>query len=300
MRFFLLFFVFLFRSLFAYDGPLLTPEELKARGPISHDSFVLNGIPKCGTHLIIDCLHYALNKEVDAGYDGYFIQEETFTGKIAKGYLAYLITFKDKPFIHKTHVPYFRKMEKTLVQAGMKWLFFIRDPRDALASLLVYMEKIKADGDFRDFMEIDSKIYDDLSMDEKLEALMTGSCCTSYMKKFLKGFHGWTQIKKGLVLRFEDLIGPRGGGSLEKQLKVLKKISSYLNFQLSYEEMLAVAEYTNNTRLGARITEVFGLTFVGGQIGNWPLFFNEENKALFKKLYGKELIKLGYETSDNW
>ncbi len=43
-----------------------------------------------------------------------------------------------------------------------------------------------------------------------------------------------------------------------------------------------------------------GFTFRKGMIGSWQANFSEENKELYKLLYGQELIDLGYESDLNW
>ncbi len=274
---------------------ILSKKELRSRGIIQHDDFVLNAIPKCGTHLIMTCIYFMINKQVDEGFD--YVQEAQYTKERAACYLAFLNSLKNLPYIHKTHVPYFPAMEETLEQAKMKALFFIRDPRDAIVSLVFYMEKMS--GNQRDFMFINSSLYDGLSLNKKINAVMTGSCCTNYLDLYYKSLIGWTRSSCSLTTKFEDLIGPRGGGTLEKQLQVIEQISNYLNIKLSDEEKMAIAEYTNSFAI-PKIQNSLNSKYVQGQIGNWTAFFNESNKNLFKKLFGKELIELGYEKDNEW
>jgi len=293
-----LLFVFTTTSCFATNDEhtgILSIEQLQSRGQIYHDNFVVNAIPKCGTHLIMRCIYLMINKRVEETSD--YVQEKDFTPKKAQKYLYFLRSKKGLPGIHKTHVPYFPQMAYTILKAGMKSIFFIRDPRDALVSLVFYMD-IKS-GNHRDFMHIDSAVYDTLSFDEKIKALMTGSCCTNYIETFLKPFIKWTTYKYNLSAKFEDLIGPSGGGTREKQLQVIEQIASYLNITLSTEEKLAIAEHTNTYKT-PKIQESMGKSYVQGQIGNWKSFLNAENKQLFKDLFGKQLIKLGYEKDNNW
>ena len=298
LRLFLVLF-FIFNTIFFHGNAeneiIFSIEELQGRGVIKHDDFVLNAIPKCGTHLIMNCIYYMINKRVDEGYD--YINEVDYTPDRAWHYVRFLVSLKGKSFIHKTHVPYFPEMEKALLQARMKSLFFVRDPRDAIVSLVFYMEKMS--GDRRDFMEINSSVYDILSLDEKIEALMTGSSCTNYLDKYWKSLIGWSDSSCCQVARFEDIIGPCGGGTLEKQLEAINQICSYLNISLSYGEKMGIAFYTNSYATPS-IQNALGLKYTQGQIGNWMLFFSESNKDLFKKLFGKELIKLGYEQDNNW
>ncbi len=276
-------------------GVPLSEEEFQARGPVQHDDFVVNAIPKCGTHLIMNCLHWMLNKSVDEGYD--YVTEEQYTPDVARKYSAFIQSLKGKPFIHKTHVPFYQNMENTFLEAGMKWIFCIRDPRDAVVSLVFYLEN--RFGDQRDFMSIDSAIYDPLTIDQKIEAVLTGSCCTNYMATYLKPFVGWTKSSQGLTIRFEDLIGPQGGGQRDSQIQAIKQIASYLHVTLSEQEIRRIAVHTNSFSTPI-VQNALGTSYTLGQTGNWRLFFNDANKNLFKELFGTELIQLGYEPNGHW
>lgn len=274
---------------------ILSEEQLRSRGHLRHDDFVVNSIPKCGTHLIMRCIYLMINKSVDESYDN--IRKESFTTLQERKYLAFLQGLKLGASIHKTHDPYFPALENTFLQAGMKWVFMIRDPRDALVSLVFYMDTMS--GNKRDFMLINAQIYNKLSFDKKIESLMTGSCCTNYLKKFYGDYIGWTRSPYGLTIKFEDLIGPRGKGTLEKQMHTVNQIAYYLNINMSEAEVRAVAEYSNIYQ-SPNVQYAMGRSYLQGQIGNWREHFNESNKALFKKLFGKELIELGYESNNNW
>lgn len=275
------------------ENSLLTRNQLFARGVVKHDFFVLNTVPKCGTHFIMTCIFYMLNKSVDAGYD--YVTESQYTNEQAKNYLNFLNSLKTQTFIHKTHVPYLPKIEKTFLEADCKWLLFIRDPRDSLISLVFYLDTFQ--GDQRDFMWINSNVYDKLSFDDKITALMTGSCCTNYLDVFYRKITNWHTSKYGLMIKFEDLIGPNGGGTKAAQLESIQKISDYLNVNLSQQEVEAIGEYCFIQQPDQLTSQ---RTYKRSQIGSWKKFFNSKNKTLFKELFGVEIIELGYEQDNNW
>ena len=41
-------------------------------------------------------------------------------------------------------------------------------------------------------------------------------------------------------------------------------------------------------------------TFRSGKVGEWQAHFTNEHKALFKKVTGDLLIRLGYEKDNDW
>lgn len=267
---------------------IISKEDLLNRGLVPHDHFVLNSIPKCGTHFIMNCIYYMINKHIDEGFD--YDSRENFLPHV-KVYADKLKTLEGMHYIHKTHVPYFQELEAALLSVNCKWIFFIRDPRDALVSLVFYLENFR--GNVRDFMFIDSQIYDHLSFDEKLDAVMTGSCCTNYLEVFYKPLMKWVQSSYGLTIKFEDLVGPDGGGTKEKQEDAIKKMAHYLNVKLSEEEIQAIATYIF---VKQEPQKALGLVYQRSQIGSWKMFFNESNKQLFEKIFSEEeLAEIGYE-----
>ena len=60
-------------------------------------------------------------------------------------------------------------------------------------------------------------------------------------------------------IRFEDLVGPQGGGTIEQQHKAIEKISEYLNIPVSNRI---------NSRLG-EINDPFAQSFRIDQIDTW-------------------------------
>jgi len=269
----------------------ITERELLSR-TVYHDDFVMNAIPKCGTHLLMSCLRYMINKPVDEGYDG--IKQMKFYSRQAD-YLTFLQSLKGQPYIHKTHVPYFPEMEKMLLDTNIKQVFIIRDPRDAIVSLIFYLEGFTSTT--RDFMKLNSEYYNKLSINEKINAVMTGECCTNYVKSFLKPLSGWTRSSYSHTVKYEDIVGPKGGGSKINQLQAIRQIADYLHVTLSDEEIEAIAEYSVKT---GSTQKALGYEYPKSQIGSWKMFFDDSNKFHFKMMFGHELIQLGYEKDHNW
>jgi hypothetical protein len=93
------------------------------------------------------------------------------------------------------------------------------------------------------------------------------------------------------MVRFEDLVGPMGGGSLESQLKTLKLIAEHVGMIIEDEKLLKIAK---------RIYYKKSRTYRRGEIGGWKETFDDEIKTLFKKEHGELLVNLGYEIDFNW
>ena len=164
-------------------------------------------------------------------------------------------------------------------------ILLIRDPRDVM---LGFMHHLFHGLTWSASPTFDLERFQSLSFDERLQETLlfpyrNPSSC------FLLATT-WMHDPSVLVIRFEDLIGEKGGGSYDKQLHTLQTLANFLQIEISPEELATIAD------------QLFGgtWTFRKGQIGSWKEAFSEENKSLFKKLLGQTLIDWGYEHDDNW
>ncbi len=104
-------------------------------------------------------------------------------------------------------------------------------------------------------------------------------------------FMPWLNQEINFTVRFEDLIGPKGGGDSHTQISTLTGVADHLGLKLSSKKILQVADRLYNPK---------SLTFRKGRIGGWKAMFNDEHKKVFKKLAGELLIELGYEKDMDW
>ncbi|MBM3198328.1 MAG: hypothetical protein FJZ58_03630 [Chlamydiae bacterium] len=169
-------------------------------------------------------------------------------------------------------------------------VIMLRDPRDVLVSMAAWIQ-VMADTDA-------ARLFADLPLEEQISQLIIGpdlSMNGSYpfvFDTYKACLHAllWMQDPSVFVCRFEDLVGPEGGGSLETQRATVSKLAKHLCLHLTQEKIYQVAD------------ALFGdtATFRSGQIGSWKEVFTDQHKTLFKEKMGKELILLGYEQDDSW
>ncbi len=93
-----------------------------------------------------------------------------------------------------------------------------------------------------------------------------------------------------LVVKFEDLVGPKGGGSLDAQKLEIRKIADYLGIKITEKEIDDIAD------------KLFGrtITFKKGQIGQWKEEFTALQISQVKEKLDSLLIELGYESDFDW
>ncbi len=107
---------------------------------------------------------------------------------------------------------------------------------------------------------------------------------------FYNRFLPWRMCGNVCVVRFEDLVGPNGGGSAQAQRDSIRKIAQHIGIDLSEDDISDI------------MAKIFGkgLTFRRGKIGAWRSHFSENHKKLFKQVAGDLLFELDYEKNPDW
>ncbi len=100
----------------------------------------------------------------------------------------------------------------------------------------------------------------------------------------------WIAYDNVCTIRFEALVGKRGGGSDGHQMMEINRILNHLDITKNHAFLKPIGHY------------LFGhsMTFRKGHIGSWKTHFTEHHKTLFKNIGGQLLIDLGYENDLNW
>ncbi|MFC1841594.1 sulfotransferase domain-containing protein [Candidatus Dependentiae bacterium] len=244
--------------------------------PITHTKNVVQiSIPKCGTHLLRKCICSLMNSSPkEGGGMNYHGTLESFNHFCQNGK-------------HSSHHLFFnKKFEPCLHNDKTAFFFIYRDPRDQIVSFAYFMLKIP-----NSWIRAKEIPFEELIM----ELITSGKIyensppCKNINDLYQK-YIPWLYAPHVCALRFEDLIGPKGGGNLEAQLNSIAKIAEHLGIFLTENQMLEKA----NALFGGT------WTFRKGQIGAWKTHFNGDHKAAFKEVAGQLLIDLGYEESFDW
>ncbi len=176
------------------------------------------------------------------------------------------------PVIH-LFSPYFTYCYLLTHHLDAKVILIFRDIRDAFVSYAYWAYKSL-----------------DLPIEEKLSLVFADEAYCE-MSEHLSLFLDHPRF---FVVRFEDLVGPQGGGDYKKQIQTLGQLAEYLNITLTEEEIASCAEKLFGNQ------EIVSGTFREGRIGSWKKVFREEHKLLFKERFGRELIRLGYVKDNDW
>ena len=266
----------------------------------------VNSLPKSGTHLVASILTLfpglalqrpALTRKLRWHPLNYLRPWDQRTGlvgigqprEVRLGTLYYLFNQLSRGHYLLGHIPYQECVADMLRSMGIRTIFVIRDPRDVVVSQVHYALKHKSHYLHRDFKRLGAD-------KERFIAAILGITRRNGDHKShgigtkLEITLGWMEAESVLTLRFEELIGERGGGSLDDQRKAIMQIGSHIGIEVSAGGALSIGEAAFGR----------GYTYRRGRIGSWRDVFDEEVKDVFKRTAGDDLLKTGYEADDGW
>jgi len=128
------------------------------------------------------------------------------------------------------HVAWTPALASVLADLNYHHLFIIRDPRAVVASLISFILDTRG-MPRRHFLEADFEL---MSATQRLTFILEGGYAPQAgveVRGFIdvyRSMFAWHKEPNCLFVRFEDLVGPQGGGTLERQKEVVKRIASHL------------------------------------------------------------------------
>jgi hypothetical protein len=164
--------------------------------------------------------------------------------------------------------------------------FIFRDPRDVVVSHVFYVTDMEV-------RHIHHEYYASLpDFDSRLKVSILGRPDVDIEFPDIAGrfapYLGWLDRPEVLAIHFEDLIHNRPG--------TLNRIMGHLLVRVPLpaprEQVLEALESSINPGKSP--------TFRSGKTGEWKKYFTPEHKKIFKDAAGELLIKLGYESNNDW
>lgn len=238
-------------------------------------TFVI-GVPKAGTHMLLRLLQKGFCFKGPSDIDK--IMPESFyflNGLDQHTEISYLSPYHAVP----NHVAAFFEQSA---------LFMYRDPRDIAVSLYHWLTKPS-----KQLLERNNvpalyhslhPYFASLSSDhERLMKTICGAPLFNSIRDFVMPFADWLKMPNIIPIRFEDLIGPKGGGSLDAQVELIWKLQ--LKFHIPGRP-LSFAE---------NVFDEGCPTFRKGQIGSYKEEFTEEHYKAFQSLPQDFMEMYGYK-----
>ena len=265
----------------------------------------LNGLGKSGTHLLSDCLslmpkmmfsgrHFALpefaaspNKPEDID-----LYRSNPHPELDEPSLKRPSERCPQGMFVTAHARFHPVLQGLMKELQFRHILLLRDPRDVVVSYASFVQ--------REPWHYFHKFYSETlkTNEERITATIRGfgkNTIVNYplasIGELYEGFVAWLEDPHTLVVRFEDIVGPRGGGDRNRQLAEIRRLGDFIERPLSEEQAKRVADETYGGG---------GLTFRKGLSGNWQNHFTGGHRQLFKETTGDLLIRLGYEGDMNW
>ena len=178
-----------------------------------------------------------------------------------------------------SHLTYTPNRAAEVVASGVKTIMMVRDPRDIAVSRAFYATRLlghQCRGAFLVQPDLKSKI--------ELSIIGDNNLGVDPIRQRLEEFSDWLGIVD-YVVRFEDLIGSRGGGSDERQKNTIKGIYKAIGLEVSdrLREDIRLSIFSSSSP-----------TFHKGLVGQWRDCFDHELETLFMSQAGDLLKKFGY------
>lgn len=265
------------------------------RGKTSKSLVICNSYPKSGTHLLYQILYSipGLQKWDD------IVSVQALCGIMNNPHhIRWKIGSAPPDSIVRSHLMYCNEISEVLGELDCKIFFIYRDLRDVAVSHARWVmkeERIFLHDIYRGYPSFDDQLM------SSIEGVPLGTPFGSNISQPDIGtdfsrWRGWIDDDKTYAVKFEDLVGERGGGSERKRLHLIEQILDHLEINISPQQLSS--KFTSSA-LNPEESHTFKK---GGQgsIGGWKTFFKESHKARFKKLAGQTLIDLRYEQDLDW
>lgn len=248
---------------------------------------IANSIPKAGTHLLMSLLDAVPGMRFSGIHFGYgeLTQPEDISASRRLEDLDRTLRRLGNAQYMMAHIRHRPDVVALLAAAGCNTLVCIRDPRDIALSWAAFLKSNSRHPLHERFMT------DYPEHDDRLTAVITGvpsipgRPALPSLRDHLDRFTGWLGEANGCVVRYEDLVGPRGGGTESAQLATVGRVLDFIGAAQADSDVAAVSGAVYSTK---------SATFRRGQIGSWRKELAPRHQALIQELCGDQLLALGY------
>jgi len=185
-----------------------------------------------------------------------------------------------------SHLPYANDVVSLMDDAQIKIVNVIRDPRDILLSRLHYVKGLKRH-------RLHNYILNECSNDkERMERFIFGARDGEKVDGLvpynltLQSFKGWMDDPSVLTLKYEDLVGEKGGSTRSGQASAYHKLFDHIGLPLDEKGFDELSQATGQTRTP---------TLRKGKIGGWKTQLDPELQKLLKTQLSDYLSYMHYE-----
>lgn len=267
-------------------------QGVRLRKPRVDDRVLVNSFPKAGTHLVARALD--LSQLVRYSWQHFAPRElpnesEGDRRRSAAG-VARSLHRIPRGHYATAHLAYDASLALALADAQIAAICVVRDPRALLISNVRYVMARRRHFLHRRF----SELY--RNDEERIRAFLEGFPSSERwglgrapFDDLLAAYVPWLRMSK-VHVRFEDLAGPRAGGTRQAQLEALTALYSVVRAGDSNEMASRIAD---------EVWSQDSVTFHSGQIDSWRTVFPRPLLADVELRLGRVAGLLGYDFAAN-
>ena len=276
-------------------------------GNVLQARIFLNSVPKAGAHLVEKALQLAgcprgarpLGSETLLGRRQWAKQilrgarnssEAVVLGveisvSVRRGWVDSRLAGTPPGQYLRGHVQYSESFEELLRERSYQLLQVARDPRDVAVSHAHYVFNRKRHpfhSYYASLPDLASRVCFSISGGE-----MPGIGRLTSLAERYSAIEPWIDRPDSLTLRFEDLVGEAGGGTLDRQSGSIASLLGFLRLEADADSIDRLRE------------QLFGgtSTFRRGRIGGWRETFDETCRGAYRALDRKPLERWESPTS---
>lgn len=269
-------FIILFFSFYLLFGTSILNARIITSRLVIQKDFILISIPKSGTHLVAKLLTMMTHRDPYGLFNiksvsnlKYHQFEETV--KLCKNNMQFALQ-------HSGHYEnFFFRFAK--LHPEYLTILQVRDLRDLIVSYVYHKNE-----------EIELALGSKATFSEKLTYVMD-SPFSETLKYNIKKAIQWMSKPNVFITRFEDLVGPKGGGSTKKQERTITILANQLGISLKPEIISNIASDLFGNEKGPHVSG----NFREGQIGSWKKHFESSHIEIFNQKWKHYQIALGYK-----
>lgn len=189
--------------------------------------------------------------------------------------------------IVSAHCTYTPELADLIAEQKMRTVCIIRDPRDTAVSHMHYLKQLSRHVVHNEYVALPD---DHARLMVSIRGGKLGRHTLQSLDERYRRFLGWEREGGAAMVKFEDLVGPRGGGSAESQREAIERVVNHLELEVSEQKIHSIQENLFGS----------GRTFRKGRAGGWKEEFSGEHKQAAKEVAGELLVELGYESGTDW
>ena len=258
------------------------------------ERIVYTSIPKCGTHLLLGYFHCCGFRH--AGPYGALSWSPAL--------LDYIRNLQPGDFT-AWHYAHTEQVVSAVRQGGAKVVFLYCDPRAQVVSRTRFIMKTPHHPLYRLYAEHletwEQRLCQTIrgltraevdfchGLIDHIPDTDDQRICRSGVIRQFQAFEGWLTAPDCFCVRFEDVIGPRGGGDRQVQLRVTEALMAFTGTGPEADAVL-----TSPEAVADALFDATAATFRKGQIGAWRKEFPPVAEEVFMEVYGDKLSLWGY------